>query len=239
MGARKAYNKMSPGYNDRHSTATVGRMRAREMRLIREFINQKDNPLVLDVGCGTGYHLHFAGSMIGIDISEGMLEKAAGSGKPVVQAAAEALPLKDESIGHALCFFAVLNMCDFHKAIRELNRVLKWKGLVLLSVASAWDRGYRFRHKLVTEHRPHDEELGIGGERLRMHLFTRKELEDAFKGNGFKVEHFGSSFVFQKPEWKSVGGFRPGEAVKLLLEKIVPGTKHYGSVYFAVFRKVF
>src|SRR5215467_12745514 len=65
-----------------------------EVELVERYARDKD---VLEVGCGTGLILErvaqFAASARGIDISRGMLARAAARGLEVAQASATQLPL--------------------------------------------------------------------------------------------------------------------------------------------------
>src|SRR5678815_2028758 len=76
-----------------------------EVELVERYATGKQ---VLEVGCGTGLILdrvaRFAADARGIDISGGMLEKAARRGLSVAQASATHLPIKTASIDVAYSF---------------------------------------------------------------------------------------------------------------------------------------
>jgi predicted TPR repeat methyltransferase len=67
-----------------------------EVEIVERYARDKQ---VLEVGCGTGLILHrvaqFARDARGIDLSAGMLEKAAARGLAVAQASATELPIAD------------------------------------------------------------------------------------------------------------------------------------------------
>src|SRR5260370_20091407 len=70
-----------------------------EVELVERYGTGKD---VLEVGCGTGLILdrtsRFARHAAGIDLSGGMLARAAGRGLAVAQASATELPIADDSV---------------------------------------------------------------------------------------------------------------------------------------------
>lgn len=204
--------------------------------MMEKFLPKGNGSVVLDVGCGTGFHLALLENGVGVDRNKAAVKSAEGKGKPVAIASAEELPFSNECVDSAICFFGVLNLCDLGASLREMNRVLKWKGCVLASAASIWDRSYRFREKLFADREPEEGYFIADGERARVHLFTREEITKTSMEHGFKVEHFDSLFSLQKPRWHA--GLEPQHILKLGLERLVPA-KDFGGVYFIVLRKVF
>ncbi len=103
---------------------------------------------VLDLACGTGLVTLPAaravgpgGQVIGIDISERMVEvlrqRAAAAGLPQVSAArmdAEQLALADASVDVVLCALGLMYMPDPEQAVREIRRVLRPAGRVVMAV---------------------------------------------------------------------------------------------------------
>jgi SAM-dependent methyltransferase len=83
----------------------------------------------LDVGCGTGLATaavaELGWSVVGIDLSEDMLELARGSGVEVVRGAAEALPFADGSFEAAVSIWTHSDVGDFSAAISEVARILR------------------------------------------------------------------------------------------------------------------
>ncbi len=95
---------------------------------------------VLDVGCGTGAaarHLrnHHGLAAMGIDPSWALLEDGARTqdGSPLVRGRAEALPMGDECVEAVLCE-CVLSLCpDPLRTLREIMRVLRRDGYLVLT----------------------------------------------------------------------------------------------------------
>jgi ubiquinone/menaquinone biosynthesis C-methylase UbiE len=102
--------------------------------------------VVLDAGCGTGifsiiFANHSAGSVTGIDISEGSLQTALSLKEKFGLMNAQFqkedmlhLPFRDEQFDIVWAWGTVHHTTDPYKAIEELIRVLKRGGSILLAV---------------------------------------------------------------------------------------------------------
>lgn len=105
---------------------------------------------VLDVGTGTGVVANYAaklldnsGSVVGIDLSEGMLETAALNAKKkglsnvkFLRMDAENLDLPAESFDSVLSMLAIDHFPDATQALGEMHRVLKPEGHLVISIGS-------------------------------------------------------------------------------------------------------
>ena len=107
---------------------------------------------LLDIGCGPGtYHalLSKAGvAIVGLDASFGMLVEARPESKSVeqpadlVQAGAEQLPIAAESVDCVMANHMLYHVADAGAALREMRRVLRLGGRLIIVVNSA-DAGMR------------------------------------------------------------------------------------------------
>ena len=94
---------------------------------------------VVAVGCGNGNDVRdllaagFAGSIVGFDLSVGMLATVAPLGVPVVNADAAALPLREGTIDVALAMHMLYHCPDIAETVRELRRVLRAGGSLVVS----------------------------------------------------------------------------------------------------------
>jgi ubiquinone/menaquinone biosynthesis C-methylase UbiE len=93
---------------------------------------------VLEVGCGTGLVLQrvaaFAQEAIGVDLSPGMLEHARRRGLNVQEANCYELPFADASFDVAYSYKVLAHVPDIERAMRELSRVVKPGGHVIVDV---------------------------------------------------------------------------------------------------------
>jgi ubiquinone/menaquinone biosynthesis C-methylase UbiE len=96
---------------------------------------------VLDVGCGTGVLARAAaervgpeGRVCGLDPNEGMraVARRRSSGVQVVEGVAESMPFEDDSFDQVLCQFALMFFTDRAAGLREMARVLRPGGHVVL-----------------------------------------------------------------------------------------------------------
>lgn len=112
---------------------------------------------VLDVGCGTGIVARYAagvvgddGTVVGLDVNEGMLEVARATSTEVTSAVewrrgdATDLPFTDGTFDVVLCQQALQFVADPSAALREMRRVLAPDGRMAISVLRplAFNPGY-------------------------------------------------------------------------------------------------
>ena len=113
---------------------------------IMELIAPHKAPLVLDVATGTGrlpvailLHAHFQGRIVGLDMSRSMLRNAAyklgspNSRAPLLHAPAEALPFPNDTFDVVTCLEALEFMESDERVLREMVRVLRPGGLLLVT----------------------------------------------------------------------------------------------------------
>jgi ubiquinone/menaquinone biosynthesis C-methylase UbiE len=109
-----------------------------EVEIVERYARGKQ---VLEVGCGTGLILgrvaEFASHASGIDLSGGMLAKAAGRGLAVAQGSATELPVKTASVDVAYSFKVLAHIPDIAGAMREMARVVRPGGYVIAEFYNA------------------------------------------------------------------------------------------------------
>lgn len=100
---------------------------------------------VLDVACGTGILARSAaervgasGSVVGLDVNDGMLAVAAAKASQIDwrHGQAEVLPFDDSAFDAVVCQFGLMFFEDRQQAIREMFRVLRPGGRLVVAV---WD----------------------------------------------------------------------------------------------------
>lgn len=111
-------------------------------RLVLGLAALRGHETVADVGCGNGVYLAelartgHAGPVLGADLSAGMLRVAAGRAPEagLVVADAAGLPLRDGACDLALAMHMLYHMPDQEAVVRELRRVTRPGGQVLVGL---------------------------------------------------------------------------------------------------------
>ncbi len=230
------YDPIARSYDRRNRNPTTLQLRLRERSLLRRFL--KPRMQILDAGCGTGFWAGFAAPKshwTGADPSAEMLKIAKGKYKKVVQAPAEKLPFPDSSFDAAIAFFTVLNLADPLQAAKELVRVTKPGGVILVSAASIYDQGLSFNDKKTVPVRPITKRFRLHGIHVKMKLFTRGELWALFGRFGCAEVSFEGLFVRWKPRWGSYEALNRFDVAQLGEDRAGPA--EYGAVYVAAFQK--
>ncbi len=134
---REVYDRSARQYATRNANMReeVAETGARFMQMLRE------RPRVLDLGCGTGRDMAWmekqGASVIGADLSEGMLAEARGIVRgPLVQADMRQIPFADASFDGVWCMASMLHVprADAPTALGEIRRVLVSGGVLLLGL---------------------------------------------------------------------------------------------------------
>jgi len=193
--------------------------------------------LAVEVGCGTGLILDrvakFATHAHGIDLSAGMLERAAQRGLSVSQASATALPLLDASVDVAYSFKVLAHIPDIAGAMREMARVVKPGGYVIAEFYNA-----RSIRRLVKALKP---PTAVSAKTHDEHVYTRYDDATAIR-----------SYLPAGLEWIATRGIRVitpvaavlrvplvGAAVRWAEHKLAdaPVARDHGGFLVAICRK--
>ncbi len=171
--------------------------------LIIDALEEKRPARVLDVGCGRGFYLHvltqleFVEDIQGVDVNQTYLELARRSTADprvhVQEAVIEALPFADGAFDFAICSEVLEHLADDSAGLRELHRVLRPGGTLMVSVP---DRDFPFLWDPINwvlmhafgSHVPKDIWwlAGIWADHER--LYTPGGLKQAAERAGFRVE---------------------------------------------------
>jgi ubiquinone/menaquinone biosynthesis C-methylase UbiE len=174
-----------------------------EVELVERYAAGKQ---VLEVGCGTGLILdrvaQFAAGSHGIDLSAGMLARAAARGLSVSQASATALPLPDASVDVAYSFKVLAHIPDIAGALSEMARVVRPGGYVIAEFYNA-----RSLRRLVKALKP---ATAVSETTNDEHVFTRYDDAAAIRG-----------YLPRGLEWVATRGIRVITPVAAVLR--VPG----------------
>jgi len=133
---RTMFDRISPVYDAMNRTMTLGLDQRWRRATVSAVVQPGDK--VLDACCGTGdlavAALRAGATVIGLDFSERMLERARRKSSEIVwvQADAQQLPFEDASFDAATVGFGVRNLDDLERGLGELRRVLRPGGRVAI-----------------------------------------------------------------------------------------------------------
>lgn len=105
-------------------------------------LSKKENARLLDIGCGQGTLLAAAEKFVqtyGVDISREAIKKARENAKKTKfkVSNAEKLPFTKEYFDYILCMGSLEHFFDLNKALKEMLRVLKRNGKIIIHVPNS------------------------------------------------------------------------------------------------------
>jgi ubiquinone/menaquinone biosynthesis C-methylase UbiE len=174
--------------------------------------NPQPGESVLDVACGTGIvarnvapRVGSQGLVVGLDVNPemiGMARKAAEREHIKIEwhtGPAEQLPFPDENFDLVLCQFGLMFFTDRHAALKEMHRVLRIGGHVVMSVWQGLDRHpfYQTLHEVSRRH------LGKSSVQAVFSLGDSDELHNLLTDSGFQhieIESMTLTAHFPNPE---------------------------------------
>jgi ubiquinone/menaquinone biosynthesis C-methylase UbiE len=165
MDNRRYYDEFSTHYErERHDGyhRLIDRL---EVDLALRYARGRD---VLEAGCGTGLILRAlaaeARRAVGLDLSAGMLRRAAGRGLTVVQGSIVDLPFADASFDVVCSFKVLAHVEHIERAVAELARVTRPGGVMVLEFYNPYSLRYLVKRlkrptPLAAEHAVNDEHV--------------------------------------------------------------------------------
>lgn len=127
--AGASYDRLGRGYTARRATDP------RIAAAVEEALG--DAGSVVNVGAGTGSYEPAGREVVAVEPSAVMIAQRPPGSAPAIQAAAEALPLADDSVDAAMAIFTDHHWSDRAAGMGELRRVAR-KRVVMLNVDPAW-----------------------------------------------------------------------------------------------------
>jgi len=163
----KMFDTISENYDGLNRVISFGTDIKWRKKVVASIKNHQADS-ILDIATGTGdlaikYAEHTdASKIIGLDLSEGMLEVARKKvlGTPLehkvdfIKGDSEALPFEDNSFDAITVSFGIRNFENLEKGLSEILRVLKPKGLFIILETSVptkfpFKQGYHFHSKVL------------------------------------------------------------------------------------------
>jgi ubiquinone/menaquinone biosynthesis C-methylase UbiE len=174
----------------------------RRARRIIEELDPQDGDKVLDVGCGDGYYLHLLSnlgvglSLTGVDFDENALDSAKKNlkGKKVRLIKADLmkkLPFKAGSFDKIVMSEVAEHLPDDVRGLKEVKRVLKEEGILVLTVPCAnypffWDPVNWVLGRFFDKHIKSGFWAGIWSQHER--LYTNEQIKAVAEKAGLKVQ---------------------------------------------------
>jgi len=179
----------------------------------------KNHDIVADIGCGNGRHLlactEYCYHVIGIDISQQLLKIVKNKlakknivNVSLVHADVVELPFIDNSLDRVLFIASLHNIKgkeNRRRALKQIARVLKPKGVALISVWSRWQRKYMkyFMKQLIVRTREFgDIEIFWRQHNLNVprfyHLYTKEEFKRELREARFDIQNLQSVKIHSK-----------------------------------------
>ncbi len=162
-----------------------------EIKALNELIKNINLGESLEVGVGTGAFAQALGIEFGIDPAWNALLIAKSKGIEVIQSVAENMPFKNESFDSVFLIVTICYVSDPDKVIREIRRVLRRNGFLIIAFIdreSAWGRLYL--KKKLSGHIFYKH----------AHFYTYKEVSSFLVYNKFKIVRIVSTLRQQPSE---------------------------------------
>ncbi|HEX6243181.1 MAG TPA: class I SAM-dependent methyltransferase [Polyangiales bacterium] len=140
---RTYYDDFSAWYERERAVGYHALIDEIEVNAVREFAAGKR---VLEAGCGTGLVLdrlsRVASEAHGFDLSPGMVAKARARGLSVSLGSVTAVPFRSNSFDFVCSFKVLAHVPEIELALRELTRVTKPGGTLVLEFYNPWSLRY-------------------------------------------------------------------------------------------------
>jgi SAM-dependent methyltransferase len=191
---------------------------------------------VLELGCGTGLILariaEVAKEAVGIDLSEGMAQRAKERGLEVHIGSVCDLPFEDEEFDLTYSFKVLAHVPDIDAAIREATRVTRPGGHLLLEFYNPWS--LRYLAKKVAGSQP------IGDDRTEADISTRwdspRDIPGLLPPNLELVDYYGVRVLTPFAAVHRIPGVARGLSRAEQLASRSP-LRYFGGFLIAVLRK--
>lgn len=169
-------------------------------------LNLKPGNVVLDAGCGLGRHLRQLATVpglkiFGIDRSAGALSATMKSMEDMPYALSKdylvsvadinRLPFADASFDCIICSEVLEHIPDHKNAIKEMDRILKPQGTLVVSVP----RYFAERICWFISREYYNEEGG------HIRIYRKKQLHKMLTGQGFKCWKINYKHALHSPYW--------------------------------------
>jgi len=135
---------------------------------VKEWLDVRPNELILDAGCGTGHQLNYycgdATTGVGVDFSEVaiIIARENFTRHQFLLQDLTKLEFEDEKFDKIVCFNTIEHIQDQDKAMKELRRVLKKGGIIVMGTNIKDSLQWRLYQMFIGE-RTHTKEFSVRG----------------------------------------------------------------------------
>lgn len=231
--AREYYDEFAARYERGREAGYHALLDELELSVLLPYCHAKE---VLELGCGTGLLLarvaEVASRAVGIDLSEGMLEKARARRLDVVQGSVTSLPFDDASFDVVYSFKVLAHVPALERALEEASRVTRPGGVVVVELYNA--RSLRHLAKRLVGPR------SVSARKDESDVFTRwdtpRSARAAIPPSLELVETVGIRVATPAAVLHRVPGVRSALA-RLERALLRSPLRHFGGFYVLVLRK--
>ncbi len=212
------YDSVASRYDEEYESPAYSHVRKVEWETIAQYISIARS--AVDVGCGTGYYTILLAkrglSVLGIDVSKEMLERAASK---IEELGLENVTLLEHDIERelqlnerfdmALSMFGTLNHTEsLENAFHTIQNLMAPGGMFIFTLSNPFKLhrlwGALREHRFLAMMRgnfPVIAEIYLKGEERRvwLHFYTRREVEDLLEKLNFDVLRVGGIFFWMNP----------------------------------------
>jgi len=180
--AKEGYRSWAPRYDEPGNPII-----ALEEPAVWSLIDPLPLGRALDAACGTGRHarylLELGHDVVGIDLTPEMLDSARGAVRDAVFLEADLMdiPAENDQFDLIVCGLALAHVVDLDIAIRELARVLRSGGHLIISVLHPFQT-------FLGWHAPFEDEHGQR-RFVREHTHTHADYLAAFRSVNLHLRH--------------------------------------------------
>lgn len=181
LNSRKKFDADASNYEQ----TSDGKFCARIYPAILSELNRDESQTILDVGCGTGILLSQVkdgNTLCGLDLSSGMIEQAKlklGDRAELVVGDAEHLPWPEGFFDTVLCSFSFHHYPKPDAVLREMHRVLKTGGSLILADPWMPPPFLQMLNLMIRFSRSGD-----------FHEYSKKEVTGLLRSSGFRIDRY-------------------------------------------------